>query len=319
MSVQLRKERAENAQGTQCVFRGEQVRRVEIESAADRVEILPAENSEIQAELLDSKGRAEIGGRNLLAERDGQTLRIRVEHPLLPTFRPAGILRVHMPSPSGAKVQVSSASGAVDVRGIRVEELHVSSASGEILAEDCQVQSELEVRTKSGRVRLLATEAGAAKIRTASGSMETKKFVCSALRTKTASGACQLRVHGTASVRCESASGAVELSGETRDLEMTSISGKLRAAVEDLEAAEVTTVSGRVDLELLEPLRCQAVRLGSTSGTIHVTLPQRVCPQPSFSSTSGKLHFEAEDFSGTGKTVSIRVRTVSGSASVRPS
>lgn len=310
----------EQGSGASCTFEGSPVTRVEIESAADRVEILTAAQREIQVEFIDKAGKPIHDERKLCTDRSGGTLRVWIQYPLsLLSWHKAGILRVRLSSSNDFQVHVVSASGAVHVHGVCTRDLSLSAASGDVIVQNCRAYGELSMRTQSGRARLDEAEADSTAIRTASGSIETKRLVSSSLQTKTASGECRLRVHGAASVRCESKSGAIELSGETRKLEMSAASGSLRAVVADLEEASINTASGRVDLDILAPAACRNVNVQTASGSVHLTLPHSVCPHMSFLSASGRLHFRASDFSSAGAQVPVQVTTVSGYLSVRPS
>ena len=137
-----------------------------------------------------------------------------------------GARTIELEVPGDARLEVNTASGAVQISGIRGG-IAVHTASGDVTAEDAA--GELRVATASGRVSLAGPGRLAATVRTASGDVGIAAGLITGLTLSTMSG------------RVEAA-GAVD---PGLDGSVSTASGTVRLALDGGVTVAVRTVSGR--------------------------------------------------------------------------
>lgn len=203
--------------------------------------------------------------------------------------------RVHVRvfCPTGASLDVDTASASVDVSGA-VESADVTTASGEV--ELGPVSGELRVRTASGDVQLDRV-GGDVRVETASGDVR---------------GA---RLDGPATVNTASGDVRIEAAGERLDVHTASGDVMVRAAAGD---CEIHTASGD---QLLERLTGGRVRLDTVSGDLLAGIAKgtnlAVDAQTVTGDLSSEIPLDGEPSGDDGSTLDLRIRTVSGDVQLR--
>lgn len=128
---------------------------------------------------------------------------------------------------SACKVDTSSAE--IDVSGIKADRVSVNTASGSVDLEEL--------------------ECAEVQINTASGFVELERVNCDELIVNTVSGKIEGKDHRADILEAKSTSGAIELNGEYREIEASTISGKIE--IKDgicPDDADFSSVSGAVVL-----------------------------------------------------------------------
>lgn len=151
----------------------------------------------------------------------------------------------------------------LEVRLPRTNDVSVESVSADITVSG--VSGELSLESVSGEIRV----DGAPR----------------EVEAESVSGNVEVEIDG-GEVSVETVSGNLEIRGAHGRLEAASVSGRLRVDAEDLERAEINSVSGRIELDLSLAGRA-SLDIESHSGNVDLALP---------ASTSAR--FEVETWSG---------------------
>jgi len=150
-------------------------------------------------------------------------------------------------------LSLDTSSGDISLSAITLENLTVSSASGDI---------ELDAVAARGDIRL----------NTASGDILSEDLRCGELKINTASGDVTAREASvTGSVRLNSASGDIEWMGECRELDVSTASGDLRLSGTFVRAS-FRTVSGDANIAV-HSSALEALQGKTSSGDQRVLLP----------------------------------------------
>jgi lia operon protein LiaG len=164
-------------------------------------------------------------------------------------------------------LELESSAGSITSTGNRGA-LEAETASGDISVADAQ--GNLELETASGDVEIRNSSAQRIDAETASGSITVNGARAEELNVETASG--DIRVTGSTAptVKAETASGSVrvELTGDVRDVEISTASGTAEAVLPANFTGEVEleTASGDVDVEF--PLTVSRQSRNHIRGTI---------------------------------------------------
>lgn len=230
-------------------------------------------------------------------------------------------------------LDIHTASGCVEVDPLTLEQLHISTASGDITMEQATVENELHAATASGtielnqltvRSKLLATSASgditlshvrAAQVQatSASGDIALDRVEAEHLQAASSSGdleAERCTVQGDA--RLSSVSGDASWSGDCRSMEASTVSGDLELEGM-IETLSFKTGSGDASVTLRgESLL--SVSGKTTSGDMEVYLPQGVQANVHCSTRTGDIYNHAGSVPGAPVTVTLS--TTSGDIEV---
>jgi lia operon protein LiaG len=225
-------------------------------------------------------GRAMVGV-GLDAVVSGRTIVVR-EDRLFRWFWPGRLrLDVHVPEGRIRELSIRSASGAVRMDPMELEECRVELASGGLEA-DALASGTLCVRAASGSIRIGRVTAREMDIRTVSSSIHID--ACAAQK-----------------ANVQSVSGGLRLQDCVGDMQAMSISGALFLSFKELKE--------------------RTVRLESTSGSISLELPRDADVLTDARTTSGRIRSDfpmnGMDEAAGAPRARVSVRTTSGSISIR--
>jgi DUF4097 and DUF4098 domain-containing protein YvlB len=220
-------------------------------------------------------------------------------------------------SSSITSLSITSRSGAITVHADDVDDIVVHGATAQREADGsttvsgrgssaitvtCPVGSFVTIGTSSGTVELTGRFAGVHAV-TGSGNVVVDR--AASVDVRTASGMVQVtECTGTCRVVTGAGNVRVERAGQ---LCVSLRSG--RVAASDVGSAEVRTVSGNV---VLGALGRGEVDVRSVSGSVDVSVPDGMLPDPRLSSRTGRVRCDCP----TGTDGTVRVQTVSGSIRV---
>ena len=218
-----------------------------------------------------------------------------------------------VPAAPGGTVVIENVSGSVVVTGWDNREVEVTGTLGRDV-EELTVESEgntVEITVEVGRGSGRRQSSAQLEVRVPRGShveVETVSAdvtvsgVDGELALETVSGAIRVdgaprevaaesvsgnvEIEADGAVSVETVSGNIDIRGARGTLEAESVSGNVTVAAEDLERAEIASVSGRIDLEISLAGRA-TLEIESHSGGVELALP---------ASTSAR--FEVETWSG---------------------
>jgi DUF4097 and DUF4098 domain-containing protein YvlB len=188
---------------------------------------------------------------------------------------------------------VSEADGVVDIRRRK--------SAGEIVVH-CEPATNVTIGTVSGSVE---TDGELGDVRVASVSGKVRIASASRVDVRTKSGSVDI---GTVTGECRLVvtSAKVRIGAAARAM-IAGVSGVV--AAENVERADVKTVSGTVELSTKGPGR---VSVRTISGTVKISVPPEVRPSTRLRSISGKVSCDCE----RGRDGEIAVATVSGTIRV---
>jgi DUF4097 and DUF4098 domain-containing protein YvlB len=219
-------------------------------------------------------------------EHVGSTVRVNT---VSGRYRRTGDQRMEVQVPVGTRVEASSVSGDVSVRGTRGE-VEASSVSGDLEVED--VVRRASIHTVSGELRARRLE-GDVRARTVSGDL-TLDELSGEIDAESVSGEISVRRARSARVRGESVSGEIEYDGTIeRDgrYEFQSHSGGVRLVLPSSAAAtlDVQTFSGSIDSDF-------PMTMGPNTDQDRRSRSRR---RMEFTINGGGARISAQTFSGT--------------------
>jgi len=230
----------------------------------------PRVDVRIQSGRVDIDAGTSDGVIEVLAEgKDTDALEIKAFGDTVTIRQPPGgwlrssAIRLHLRTPAGSEVSISSASADVAVSG-RIGELAAKLASGDIRIEGA---ANVQVRTASGDVRIKSV-AGNAEIATASGDVQIGN-VEGRIGVTLASG--NLRIERACdSVQVNSASGDIGVAcclGD--DINFKTVSGDIQVGLpKGIKVdADLTSLSGELNM----PKKAHPVRSGSDSRLVRLS------------------------------------------------
>jgi DUF4097 and DUF4098 domain-containing protein YvlB len=188
---------------------------------------------------------------------------------------------------------VNETDGVVDIRRRK--------SAGEIVVH-CEPATNVTIGTVSGSVE---TEGELGDVRVASVSGKVRIAAASRVDVRTKSGSVDI---GTVTGECRLVvtSAKVHIGAASRAM-IAGVSGVV--AADNVERADVKTVSGTVELSTKGPGR---VSVRTISGTVKISVPPEVRPSTRLRSISGKVSCDCE----RGRDGEIAVATVSGTIRV---
>ena len=245
-------------------FPSAEAKRLEVDVADLDVRINRADVNEIEADiLLHIRGLGDEKGQRWI---EGHT----------PSF-----------TDTEAKLQITVETGTSGFLGFG----HLSAqarlsvlAHGEVIPD---------VTTTSGRIQLRGdfTAADPLRLRTSSGNMELNGATAS-LDIRTADGDAQIEVIRPLShFFARTSSGDVQLVGGAQEARVDTASGKI--SLENLSGSvAISTTTGKITLswDRLDP--GQTIRIRSSSGRVHLMVPEGVQPQGTLTTTTGTIRSE---------------------------
>lgn len=147
-------------------------------------------------------------------------------------------------------LELESSAGSISSSGNRGE-LNAETASGDITVTNAQ--GDLQLETASGNIEIRSATAQQINAETASGSIRVNEARAQTLNVETASGSIRVIGATAPNVKAETASGSVrvELTGEVREVEISTASGTAEAVLPANFAGEIEleTASGDVDVD----------------------------------------------------------------------
>ena len=149
----------------------------------------------------------------------------------------------------------------------RLQELEIDTVSASISAANLQVK-ELELNTVSGKVEasnMIAEEAGIDSV----------------------SGAVALLDSHVESLRIDSVSGRINVSGTSRKVKVSSVSGPIECNMDECRDVRANTVSGQVTFVLRSTPK--ELKVDTTSGEVRLALPTDASCAIELDAMSGKL------------------------------
>lgn len=283
---------------------------VRVRNKAGEVEIRTHQQpvTRVEVEALDPSGEELVGNTRIAQSGSGRDQQVTVEVSddssggasggfLRRVIKLAGDgprVRVAVACPEGSAVDVQTASASVEAKAV-LGRAEVSTASGDVRLP--QVDGEVRVRTASGDIEV-ASAGGDTRLETASGDVR----------------AGQLRAAATA----HSASGDVDIRLAEGHLRVQTASGDIRVG-EASGDCEVKTMSGDLYVERLATGRAVAE---SVSGDVVIGVAKGTAVAVDAQSVTGDLSSEIQldgepAAAGSGPSLDLRIRTVSGDAQLR--
>jgi len=232
--------------------------------------------------------------------RDGRRVRIRSRKGDRDATHAEADLIVRVPA--GVRVEAHLAVGELSAQDVNGElSLHTSAggigisggrgalraetASGEIGVQN--TQGDLRLSTASGDIGVQNATAQSIEVNVASGSIHVQDAKADRIDLEAASGSVRVTRTTTPRLKANSASGdvRVDLNGDVRDVDLSTASGSVEAAVPAAFAGEVEleTASGSVDVDF--PINISMQRRNHLRGTIGTGGNARL----SLSSASGNV------------------------------
>jgi hypothetical protein len=164
-------------------------------------------------------------------------------------------------------LELESSAGSITSTGNRGE-LKAETASGDITVGN--TQGDLELETASGDIEIRSANGQRINAETASGSITVNDARAQALNVETASGSIRVTASSAPTVKAETASGSVrvELTGEVRDVEISTASGTAEAVLPANFAGEVELETASGDLDVDFPMTVSRQSRNHLRGTI---------------------------------------------------
>lgn len=148
-----------------------------------------------------------------------------------------------------SSVQISSASGDVELDGVSAEKLTLSAASGDyVLLHNAAAQ--LTIQTASGDVEISDTAAENGAIRTGSGDVTVSGLRGKRLTVATGSGDVMVSGLRGEKLTVATGSGTVELCAGIKSCTVKTGSGDVQAELEGADSVTIGTANGDVELSL---------------------------------------------------------------------
>lgn len=256
--------------------------------------------------LSEDEARKAFEAVKVVVRRSGDTVSVGTDRPSGLTNAQRVSINYELTIPEGIDVSAESASGSVEVQGMKGE-VSASSSSGSVSASDCSGGANL--RSASGSANATRCE-GRVQLHSQSGGVAATDCT-GTLSLDSRSGSATVR-GGGGEVDMDTASGGVSASAVrvTTKFRAGSASGSVNAHILPEPGAEVDvrSVSGSVRLTL-PPQICANLDCRTVSGSVNVSIP---C---SFATKSAR-HVVATCGGAAGKHVRVTAGAVSGSVSV---
>ncbi|MBQ7867476.1 MAG: DUF4097 family beta strand repeat protein [Clostridia bacterium] len=193
------------------------------------------------------------------------------------------------------EVRIDSTSGDIHAEQVRLQSLHIGTASGDASLNSLTIADVLQLTTASGDVRLTQVTANSLFASTTSGDIAADEMT---VRTTT---------------RINTTSGDVNWYGSSESLEISTISGDLNNIEGSIARLNFKTVSG--DARIVTDACLQSLAGRSTSGDLRVRLHTAQPVQISCRSVCGDISQHAP--SDPAGSVLVELTTTSGDISVR--
>jgi Uncharacterized conserved protein len=170
---------------------------VQVVTDSVSVELIQTEEQQLKVEIQGEGGRSDELARNIDLElrTEGDTAVVAIkETPHVFAFSIGGWTRrvkavIHVPARLFERIEVSAKSADITVRQILAETLSLTSASGDISAENCEAKKTFNVRSASGDVRITGMLSGeTASAHASSGDLELRNLSTRTLEAGTHSG-----------------------------------------------------------------------------------------------------------------------------------
>lgn len=208
---------------------------------------------------------------------------IRIEETAVDTIQEKDALRYGV---SGSKLRIQACAkrhtGKLPEKSLVVsiprsmagalKECRLDTVSASIVAGELTMK-QLTINTISGTVYLNQVTGGEAVLDTVSGTLELHK--CS-----------------FDSLQVSSVSASLAASASVKKMNASSVSGPMVLELEGCDEVNANTVSGNVTLDLAAAPRSLSV--DTTSGEVHITLPEDASCEIQMDSTSGKLYWNSQ-------------------------
>lgn len=235
----LRVERRAGEQGKP--YRSE---KIEYQSSEDMADFIKTEAGKIEINM-DSISRA--------MKALGEKIKLQFSNGVNIGFGPAGSeVTIQIPEYAIPHTKLLTTSGDIDVQGVALADLNVTSTSGDInidLADEEEGLSRAEIRTTSGDIEA-ACFAESATIASTSGDVEVSGRVN------------ELMV--------STISGDIDVRADVKNVNFKAISGDVDLYFESVEVREVSgsTISGDIDIDLPAGIGAIAINTQTRSGDV---------------------------------------------------
>ena len=186
--------------------------------------------------------------------------------------------------PAGVRLNAHWGTGNADVTAVNGD-VSVSNATGEITAHGTRGQ--LKLGTASGSIDASDVD-GMTSLETASGSVHVANARGEGVRVNVASGRVTAESLHADQIDLETASGEVRVRGvEAKQLRVNAASGSIHAYDVVAPEARMHTASGSIEADLHGDVR--TLLLDSSSGSVHLRLPESTNAQFDVSTSSGSI------------------------------
>lgn len=197
-------------------------------------------------------------------KEDEEELHLRLISSDIPYAEVEGTITLKVPH--NTSVRVNNLSGDVWVYHLKSQEIAVKTASGDITFQDCQ--GTVKGNSASGEINASRLK-GTLKFRNVSGDLHLNNLEGS-ISSRTTSGYTEA-YHLQGDVEIEASCGSVSVEDVTGELEIETRAGPIKVrALRATEEVNLRSITGNIQLAVVQPLRDLSVQINTDTGTVSV-------------------------------------------------
>lgn len=276
------------------------VKKVEINWCSGEIKIVKSSASQISV--------CESGDADLPEEKrvhtylDGDVLKIQFWKSGLSSSVDSDKKHLTVEVPDGVDIKINNTSSVISAEDLNTKNVEIDSVSGAVNIGSISSENTTLIST-SGAIHADSISSNNIKVVSTSGSIRAGSISSSDASFSTTSGAIHIENADVANmIQCGSVSGSVNV-------------GSLKAP-----SADISATSGSMNIGIQA---CDKIAIGTTSGSVDITLAEGIGASVEYSSTSGSVKIEKEFYKSGNKYIignggcDISAGSTSGSLKIR--
>ncbi len=265
------------------------VEKLDVKGSFCTIEVISHEGDQV-----DFKGELKAVGKaekyKIVHQKDGSTLKVRIETPRMNIGMISGSLIFKVPG--NINLDIDNSSGRVMVSGVNSNEFLVEASSGSLEIEN--IKADAKVSTSSGRIRLNGLD-GNLYIESSSGSQKIEN-VNGNVKAEASSGRILMEnINGD--ITAGTSSGSIHLDNISGAITAKASSGSIKGNQVLLKGnSYFKTSSGAIKIDLENQINDINFTLSASSGSLHVGDSKY---DDNYESTGGTIDLKATSNSGS--------------------